>query len=256
MPDLADEEVAFAVADVCALKTAVAMQESGVIDPDTLLALARAMGQDLARLAEAGRAWLAEAQVDTLRTLSNGMTVEQATVATLAPAVATLPQLEELVLSVWRRQFAAATARSLATARDCGQPVLAVGFVDLVDFTGSTRSWCATELERTLERFDRRRLAAGRGGRWPGHQDPRGRRALGHRRPGERGRGGARHGRGARGRRSDEARPGTVLVDDAAATALSTVPAYVVKGLRRRSVRGDRSLTPHLLRRSADYTSA
>ena len=110
------------------------------------------MGQDLARLAEAGRAWLAEAQVDTLRTLSNGMTVEQATVATVTSAVATLPQLEELVLSVWRRQFAAATARSFATVRDCGQPVLAVGLVDLVD---STSSWSTTELERTLERFER-----------------------------------------------------------------------------------------------------
>ncbi len=144
LPALADEEVAFTVADVRALKTAVAMQESGAIDPDTLLVLARAMGQGLARLAEA--------QVDIFRTLSNGMTVEQATVATLASAVATLPQLEELVLFGWRRQFAAATARSFATARDCGQPVLAV---DLVDFTDSTRSWSATELERTLERFER-----------------------------------------------------------------------------------------------------
>ena len=59
------------------------------------------------------------------------------------------------MLHVWRRQFAAATARSLVVERDGGLPVMAVGFVDLVDFTRSTREWDAGTLERTLERFER-----------------------------------------------------------------------------------------------------
>lgn len=273
-PALADDEVAFTAADVRALQTAVAMQASGVIDPDTLLVLARAMGQGLARLAEA--------QVDIFRTLTGGMTVEQATEATLASAVATLPQLEELVLFVWRRQFAAATARSFASARKDGQPVLAVGFVDLVDFTGSTRRWSTTELERTLERFERDtslRVAAV-GGRViktlgdavlyatddlanavevalatvEAHQvdddlpAARAGVALGPVLV----RLGDVYGQPVNlaSRLTDEARPGTVLVDDTAASALATDPAYVVKGLRRRSVRGYRALTPHLLRRA------
>ena len=273
-PALADDEVAFTAADVRALQTAVAMQASGVIDPDTLLVLARAMGQGLARLAEA--------QVDIFRTLTGGMTVEQATEATLASAVATLPQLEELVLFVWRRQFAAATARSFASARKDGQPVLAVGFVDLVDFTGSTRRWSTTELERTLERFERDtslRVAAV-GGRViktlgdavlyatddlanavevalatvEAHEvdddlpAARAGLALGPVLV----RLGDVYGQPVNlaSRLTDEARPGTVLVDDTAASALATDPAYVVKGLRRRSVRGYRALTPHLLRRA------
>lgn len=273
-PALADDEVAFTAADVRALQTAVAMQASGVIDPDTLLVLARAMGQGLARLAEA--------QVDIFRTLTGGMTVEQATEATLASAVATLPQLEELVLFVWRRQFAAATARSFASARKDGQPVLAVGFLDLVDFTGSTRRWSTTELERTLERFERDtslRVAAV-GGRViktlgdavlyatddlanavevalatvEAHQvdddlpAARAGVALGPVLV----RLGDVYGQPVNlaSRLTDEARPGTVLVDDTAASALATDPAYVVKGLRRRSVRGYRALTPHLLRRA------
>lgn len=275
-PALADAEVAFTIADVRALQTAVAMQESGVIDPDTLLVLARAMGQGLARLAEA--------QVDIFRTLTGGMTVEQATEATLASAVATLPQLEELVVFVWRRQFAAATARSFASARKDGQPVLAVGFVDLVDFTGSTRSWSTTELERTLERFERDtslRVAAV-GGRViktlgdavlfatddlanavevalttvEAHE-------LDSELPAVRAgvalgpvlvRLGDVYGQPVNlaSRLTDEARPGTVLVDNSAATALAADPAYVVQRLPRRPVRGYRSLTPHLVRRSAD----
>lgn len=273
-PALADDEVAFTAADVRALQTAVAMQASGVIDPDTLLVLARAMGQGLARLAEA--------QVDIFRALTDGMTVEQAIEATLASAVATLPQLEELVLFVWRRQFAAATARSFASARKDGQPVLAVGFLDLVDFTGSTRRWSTTELERTLERFERDtslRVAAV-GGRViktlgdavlyatddlanavevalatvEAHEvdddlpAARAGVALGPVLV----RLGDVYGQPVNlaSRLTDEARPGTVLVDDTAATALATDPAYVVKGLRRRSVRGYRALTPHLLRRA------
>ncbi|MCW2572770.1 MAG: Adenylate cyclase, partial [Frankiales bacterium] len=47
------DETAFTVLDIEALRTAVALRESGVVDSDTLLVLARTMGQGLARLAEA-----------------------------------------------------------------------------------------------------------------------------------------------------------------------------------------------------------
>jgi len=51
-------------------------------------------------------------------------------------------------------------------------------------------------------------------------------------------------------RLTDEARPGTVLVDDLAAAALATDPELRVRPLHRRSVRGYRALTPHLVRRA------
>ena len=274
-PAAADDEIAFTTADVEALRTAVSLQDSGVIDADTLLVLARAMGQGLARVAEA--------QVDVFRTLTAGMTAEQATTAALDSAVTTLPRLEQLVLFVWRRQFAAATARSFASVQRQGHPVLAVGFVDLVDYTRSSRTWTASELERTLERFERdtslRVTAAG--GRViktlgdallftaddapaaaevalatvEAHEADE---ALPSVRAGVAlgpvlVRLGDVYGQPVNlaSRLTDEARPGTVLVDDLAALELATGPAYVVRALRPRSVRGYGSLTPHLLRRAA-----
>jgi len=138
---------AFTDADVQALRTAASLLELGVIDADTLLMMARAMGQGLAKLAEA--------QLDVFRALSGGMTADEALSTAAGSAADVLPRLEELVLFVWRRQFAAAVQRSIATVQKDGMPVLAIGFVDLVNFTLSTRTWDSGQLERTLELFER-----------------------------------------------------------------------------------------------------
>lgn len=139
-------EKAFTRRDAEALRIAFELRDGGVVDPDTLLMLARSMGQDLARMAEA--------QVDVFRDLSAGLTLEEATATVRLAADEVLPRLEQLVVHVWRRQFAAAAARAFAAAGR-GQPVLAVGFVDLVDFTASTRRWDPATLEQLLERFER-----------------------------------------------------------------------------------------------------
>ena len=52
-PDVGPDERAFTHKDVEALRTALAVAESGLVDADTVLVLARAMGQELARTAEA-----------------------------------------------------------------------------------------------------------------------------------------------------------------------------------------------------------
>jgi adenylate cyclase len=142
------DEPAFTARDVEALQTAASLLALGVIDTDSLLVMARAMGQGMARLAEA--------QIDVLRGLAGDTGIEEviASIAEIADDV--LPRLDQLVLFVWRRQFAAAVQRSLAGGRDKdGMPVLAVGFLDLVGFTKSSRTWDAGQLERTLERFER-----------------------------------------------------------------------------------------------------
>ena len=265
-------EAAFTSRDVAALRTAAALLDLGVIDGDTLLVMARAMGQGMARLAEA--------QVDVFRPLSAGLTVEDAVEAVRAAADQVLPKLDELVLFVWRRQFAAAVQRSLVTAREDGMPVVAVGFLDLVDFTRSTRTWDAAQLERTLERFERDTSlrVAGVGGRVV--------KTLGD---------GVLYTTGTAAdavtvaldtveahnaaddlplvragvavgpvlvrlgdvfgqpvnlasRLSDEARPGSVLVDRQASEQLTE--SFEVRPLQRRSVRGYRSLAPFLVRRA------
>jgi adenylate cyclase len=140
-------EVAFTVKDVEALRTGAELLELGILDTDTLLVMARAMGQGLARLAEA--------QVDVLRQISSGLAVDEAIGAIAETADDVLPRIDELVLFVWRRQFAAAVNRALATASQDGMPLLAIGFLDLVGFTKSSRTWDAKQLEQTLERFER-----------------------------------------------------------------------------------------------------
>lgn len=261
---------AFTHADVTALKTAASLLELGVIDPDTLLVMARAMGQGLSKLAEA--------QLDVLRALSGGMSTEEAVTAATAAADDVLPKIEQLVLFVWRRQFAAAVQRSLATVQEGGMPVLAIGFVDLVNFTRSTRTWDAAQLERTLEHFERTlslRVTAvgGRVVKTLGDgvlftTDDAGTAvsvaldtAAAHEADPDlpSARAGVALGPvlvrlgdvfgepvNIASRLTDEARPGTVLVDRNAAAALE---GWDVRPLHSRSVRGYRSLAPHLVRR-------
>ncbi len=264
-------EPAFTQGDVDALVIAGSLLEVGIVDMDTLLVMARAMGQEMARLAEG--------QVDVFRAMSGGMTLDEAlaTMVTSAPDI--LPKLDQLVLFVWRRQFAAAVQRSLAAVRQDGMQVMTVGFLDLVGFTRSSREWDAAKLERTLERFERDtalRVTAvgGRVVKTLGDgvlytcDDPVGavqvalNTVTAHEVDPELPSVRAGVGRGPvllrlgdvfgepvniASRLSDEARPGSVLVDERVAEGLPEV--LDVRALHRRSVRGYRSLTPYLVRR-------
>jgi adenylate cyclase len=270
---------AFTVRDVEALRTAVELRDGGIIDPDRMLVLARSMGQGLARLAEA--------QVEVFRELAVGMTADEAAETVSLTAAEVVPRLEQLVLHVWRRQLTAAAGRALA-AGSSGQPELAVGFVDIVDFTASTRRWDAVTLEQLLERFEREtslRVTAvgGRVVKTLGDEvmyvtddpfsavevaldtveahcaddelpDVRAGVAFGPvlERLGD------VFGEPVNlaSRLVDEARPRTVLVDRVLAQAVEETGlaegTLELRRLHRRSVRGYRSLTPYLLRRAEE----
>jgi adenylate cyclase len=275
-PVVAAGERAFTRLDVQALLRAVELRESGLVDDDTLLVLARSMGQGLARLAEA--------HVDVFRELAVGMSPQEATASAVYAADEVLPRLEQLVVHVWRRQFAAAAARALASATQQGGPQLAVGFVDIVDFTASTRMWDSSTLERLLERFEREtslRVTAigGRVVKTLGDAvmfvavdaisavevalDTVAAHVAADDLPDVRAgvaygpvleRLGDVYGQPVNlaSRLVDEARPRSVLVDAELAEALSGDGSYVLRRLRRRSVRGYKALTPYLLRRVDD----
>ena len=274
-PEVSPTERAFTQRDVQALQTALDLAATGIVDADTVLVLARSMGQELARTAEA--------QVDVFRAASEGLTSEEALEAAAQLAPGLIPMIEQLVVHVWRRQFAAAAGRAFASTDGDGGGATAVGFVDLVDFTKSTQQWDASMLERTLERFERETAlrVTSVGGRVvktlgdavlfvtddPGSAvevalqtvdahcaddelpDVRAGVALGPLLV----RLGDVFGAPVNlaSRLTDEARPRTVLVDQAVADALADDASYEVKRLRRRSVRGYRSLTPYLLRRTS-----
>jgi adenylate cyclase len=267
-------EAAFTELDVDALRTAVRLRDTGIVDTDTLLVLARTMGQGLARLAEA--------QVEVFRGQAAALTPDEAHVAALTAAADVLPRLESLVVHVWRRQFAAATERSFASLTSDGHPVLAVGFVDLVGYTRTSRESDAAQLQRMLERFEREtslRVTAC-GGRVvktlgdavlfvaddvvgaaevaletvAAHEadeslpEVRAGVALGPVLT----RLGDVFGNPVNlaSRLTDEARPSSVLVDRAVAEALADDPSYRLHRLQQRTVRGYRALRPHVLRRA------
>ncbi len=267
-------ERAFTSLDVAALRHALALRDSGIVDADTLLILARSMGQHLARMAES--------QVEAFRDMRPGLTVAEAAQAAAESAAEVLPRLEQILVHVWRRQFAAATARAFVGATEDGRPLRCVGFVDLVDYTRSTRHWDSSTLERLLERFEsetalRVAEAGGQVVKMLGDAvmfttdgpadavevalrtveahaaddelpDVRAGVALGTvlMRVGD------VFGEPVNlaSRLTDEARTRSLLVDERMAQALADESAYEVRRLRRRSVRGYRSLTPYLLRRA------
>ncbi|MBK5307346.1 MAG: adenylate/guanylate cyclase domain-containing protein [Frankiaceae bacterium] len=272
-PHVQPEVAAFTRRDVEALQTAFALRDSGMVDPDTLLMLARSMGQGLARLAEG--------QVEVLRGRAEGLSVDEARAVAIDVAGEAIPGLEQLMVLVWRRQLAAATARSLA-AIGGEHPVLAVGFVDIVGFTQTSRESDATALQRLLERFEREtslRVTAG-GGRVikmlgdevlfvtedvraaaevaletvAAHEQDESLPQV---------RAGVALGPvlvrlgdvfgepvNLASRLTAQARAGTVLVDREAAAALRQDSTYALVPLEQRSVRGYRALRPHVLRRA------
>jgi adenylate cyclase len=267
-------ETAFTELDVEALRTAVHLRDSGVVDTDTLLVLARTMGQGLARLAEA--------QVGVFRGRAADMTAEEALEAAAEAATDVVPGLERLMVHVWRRQFAAATERSFATLLGGGHPVLAVGFVDLVGFTQTSRESDAHDLAVLLERFEREtslRVTAhgGRVIKMLGDEvlfvtdhvvgaaevalETVAAHAADEQLPEVRAgvalgpvlsRLGDVFGEPVNlaSRLTAEARPSTVLVDRQAAEALTEDTSYALVPLQHRSVRGYRALRPHVLRRA------
>lgn len=274
-PEVPDGVVAFTELDVQALEDSAALLATGVVDSTTWLVMARTIGQSLSRLAEA--------QLDVFRKAASGLEVEDVTGAALDVAGLAVPRIEALLLFVWRRQFAAAVQRALAFERSPDELAsLTVGFVDLVDYTKSSREWDPVRLEQTLEVFERGvslRVVAvgGRVVKTLGDgvmfttPSPRGAvevaletveaHASDEELPSVRAgvatgavleRLGDVYGEAVNlaSRLSDEARPSSVLVDRVAAAALADDETLSVRPLERRSVRGFRSLSPFLVRRA------
>ncbi len=150
-PDTDDDECAFTEADVEALRGVWAMVGNDVLDVDMAVSLARGMGQSLSLLADS------QIRVgnEAIRRHFGEQGAESMAAAARATAEELFPQMRDLVVYVYRRQLAAASARLLAGSPDelDARPVT-VGFADLVGFTTLTRSLSSADLGRLVERFE------------------------------------------------------------------------------------------------------
>ncbi|MFJ9636695.1 adenylate/guanylate cyclase domain-containing protein [Streptomyces sp. NPDC101178] len=150
-------------ADVLALRRLAGLVEAGLLSEPMAIQVARSTGQTTARLAE----WQIDSFLEGLTEPPEpGMTRTEVTY----PLVELLlPELQEFLVYVWRRQLAAATGRVVQAADDdeMVDRRLAVGFADLVGFTRLTRRLEEEELGELVESFETTAadLVAAHGGR-------------------------------------------------------------------------------------------
>ncbi|SDK24935.1 adenylate cyclase [Nonomuraea maritima] len=269
-----DDAVAFTDADVAALRRVRSMLDGGVLDEQTVLRMARALGQTTARLAQ----WQAELFIGA------AMPEERAEGdlhALLRTAQALLPDFEHVLIHVWRSQLAAAGTRLLAIADVHDEMVptrvpLAVGFADLVSFTRRARELDERRLAELVEGFESRAsdVIAAHGARmvktlgdevlFTAHTAAQaGAVALDLIEIGEL-RIGVAYGPvtpmmgdvfgttvNLAARLTAIARPGTVLVDERLAEGLDGHDGYALHRIRRRPARGLGVVQPYVLRRSS-----
>lgn len=139
------DEPAFTSADVEALRRTATLVSLGILSPDRQAALVRTWGRSFARLAEWQTALLAELAAER-----PGDTVEE--LAALAGGV--VPDLEALQSYVWRRHAASAATRLLTTAAPGTATTMTVCFVDIVGYTSRSRSLTDADLVAWIEGFE------------------------------------------------------------------------------------------------------
>ena len=150
-PNQGDDTVTFAESDVESLRIVNSLLREGVLDEDGVVRFARAMGQTMARLAD----W----QTSILSTLIFQEGGEDAVNPLMNRVKELLPDVERLLLHIWRRQLSASAARTL-TVMSNGQDIvpnyypLIVGFADLVSFTTLSRELDEVELAGVVEGFE------------------------------------------------------------------------------------------------------
>jgi adenylate cyclase len=150
-PATPDDVRSFAEADVDALELSGRLLEEDTFDEAEELAVARALGQGLGRLAE----WQATLLRRTIADTGHADDPD----AVVAAVESLVPSLERLQSYVWRRHLAVTAGRMLsALARPAGdgppENRVVVGFADIVGFTSLSRKIDEVELRALLERFE------------------------------------------------------------------------------------------------------
>ncbi|QZY29984.1 adenylate/guanylate cyclase domain-containing protein [Nocardioides coralli] len=149
-------EVAFTAADVEAVTVLKAIVDTGAIDLDMGVMLTRAVGQQMARLAD----WEVATLLQRVEEMEQG---EQATGSRAGSALRLVdevnPRFEQMLIYAWRRHLAAAVARLEALGareEDLHTTQVTVGFADIVGFTALTNELSRDRIGDLVEIFESR----------------------------------------------------------------------------------------------------
>ena len=148
LPNVPDDEAEFFDADVDVLRRVRTLLDTGMIDPDELLYMARSLGLTSARMAEAvvGFWWD--------RFLGEQPAADDPRFDTVFGA-ARIEELERVVGYLFRRHLLdAVTRRVNAAETPSGGASLAVGFADLVGFTALAEQLSDKETAQLVEQFE------------------------------------------------------------------------------------------------------
>lgn len=143
--DVGDDSEMFTDADVEALRVWDSLVQGQQIDSKEEIALARALAQAFARLAE----W----QVQLFRTFMDQRGDDVVGGVRLVEEL--IPVVESLQSYVWRRQLGAAVGRAMMeNGEELATREMVVGFADIVGYTSLTRRIGKAELAALLENFE------------------------------------------------------------------------------------------------------
>lgn len=149
--EVEEEQAGYTAADLEAFGKVARLITDGVIDLDMLVSMVRPIGHLLSRLGAAQASALAglEARPRTGDGQLPGTTTPRVGAESLVPL------LEQLVVYAWHRHLADAVSAALPIgALEAGSAPQAVGFIDIADYTATSRRIDWTELARLLERFE------------------------------------------------------------------------------------------------------
>src|SRR5690606_3518130 len=149
-----DDAPAYTDSDVEAMRVTARLIREGTLTEEAAVRLARAMGQTMIRLA----VW--QTNISTTLSYTPELDTDDHLVPLAELAQELLPDMETLLLHVWRRQLAAAVSRSLAVQEQQSEDAsphyfpLIVGFADLVSFTTLSRELDEVGLADVVEGFE------------------------------------------------------------------------------------------------------
>ncbi len=147
-----DEDVAFTDADADALERTVSMVRDEMLDEDTTIAFARALGQTTDRLVS----WQVEALMEHLVSCPHPDCASGSATGAVAHLSGIVEDLEALLVYAWRRKLAAAVSRleHPPAGQDAPSGKLTVGFADLVSYTRLSQRLTQRELGVLVQRFE------------------------------------------------------------------------------------------------------